>query len=121
MTNRIELLSHVLIAPSWPTALLAKEAAGIDAVSGGRPTPDIGVGAGPDNFLVAGHRWRGAASAPPSTCAPTAMSDAANRARAAKTRRSPLEPPDFPAVRRTRRAGTAAGRTPRCGRNLPGE
>ncbi|GHF83582.1 alkanesulfonate monooxygenase SsuD/methylene tetrahydromethanopterin reductase-like flavin-dependent oxidoreductase (luciferase family) [Amycolatopsis bartoniae] len=55
VTERIELVSHILIAPSWPAALLAKEVAGIDAVSGGRLTLGIGVGVRPDDFVVPGH------------------------------------------------------------------
>lgn len=35
-TSTIGLISNILIAPAWPPVLLAKEAAGIDAVSGGR-------------------------------------------------------------------------------------
>jgi alkanesulfonate monooxygenase SsuD/methylene tetrahydromethanopterin reductase-like flavin-dependent oxidoreductase (luciferase family) len=35
-TSTIGLLSSVLLAPVWPASLLAKEAAGIDGVSGGR-------------------------------------------------------------------------------------
>ncbi|WP_256097891.1 LLM class flavin-dependent oxidoreductase [Streptomyces sp. MnatMP-M17] len=37
-TSRIGLLSTVLLGAVWPAALLAKEAASIDGVSGGRFT-----------------------------------------------------------------------------------
>ncbi|TCC34933.1 LLM class flavin-dependent oxidoreductase [Kribbella sindirgiensis] len=50
VTTTIALTSSVLIAPVWPAALLAKELAGIDAVSGGRLTVGIGVGPRPDDF-----------------------------------------------------------------------
>ncbi|MEQ3549541.1 LLM class flavin-dependent oxidoreductase [Pseudonocardia nematodicida] len=53
-TQRIGLLSHVLLAPSWPAQLLAKEAAGIDGVSGGRLTLGIAAGMRPDDFVVPG-------------------------------------------------------------------
>lgn len=35
-TSTIGLYSSVLVGPAWPAVLLAKEAASIDAVSGGR-------------------------------------------------------------------------------------
>lgn len=61
-TSRIGLLSQVLLATTWPGALLAKEAASIDAVSAGRLTLGIGVGIREDDFVVPGHgpRDRGA-------------------------------------------------------------
>jgi alkanesulfonate monooxygenase SsuD/methylene tetrahydromethanopterin reductase-like flavin-dependent oxidoreductase (luciferase family) len=54
-TSTIGLLSNVLIGPAWPAALLAKEAAGIDGVSGERLTLGMGVGIRPDDFVAAGH------------------------------------------------------------------
>ena len=53
-TKSIGLLSNVLLASVWPPVLLAKEAAGIDAVSGGRLTLGLGVGGRPDDFVVDG-------------------------------------------------------------------
>ena len=53
-TKSIGLLSNVLLASVWPSALLAKETAGIDAVSGGRLTLGLGVGGRPDDFVVEG-------------------------------------------------------------------
>lgn len=58
-TSTIGLLSNVLLAPVWPAALLAKEAAGIDGVSGGRLTLGLAVGARPDDFVADGHGIRG--------------------------------------------------------------
>jgi alkanesulfonate monooxygenase SsuD/methylene tetrahydromethanopterin reductase-like flavin-dependent oxidoreductase (luciferase family) len=55
VTSRIGLLSSVLIAPVWPATLLAKEAAGIDGISGGRLTLGVGVGGRPDDFVADGH------------------------------------------------------------------
>jgi alkanesulfonate monooxygenase SsuD/methylene tetrahydromethanopterin reductase-like flavin-dependent oxidoreductase (luciferase family) len=55
VTSRIELLSSVLIAPVWPATLLAKEAAGIDGISGGRLTLGVGVGGRPDDFVAHGY------------------------------------------------------------------
>lgn len=54
-TSRIGLLSNVLVATVWPAALLAKEAAGIDGVSGGRLTLGVGVGIRPDDFVADGY------------------------------------------------------------------
>ena len=58
-TTTIGLLSAVLLAPTWPGALLAKEIAGIDGVSGGRLTLGVGVGSREDEFTVPGHGLRG--------------------------------------------------------------
>jgi alkanesulfonate monooxygenase SsuD/methylene tetrahydromethanopterin reductase-like flavin-dependent oxidoreductase (luciferase family) len=58
-TSTIGLISTVLLAPVWPGVLLAKEAAGIDAVSGGRLTLGIGLGGRPDDFVVDGFGPRG--------------------------------------------------------------
>lgn len=58
-TSRIGLLSHVLLATTWPAYLLAKEVAGIDGVSGGRLTLGIGVGIREDDFVAEGYGPRG--------------------------------------------------------------
>jgi len=53
-TSSIGLVSNVLLGTVWPATLLAKEAAGIDGVSGGRLTLGIGIGGRPDDFVVDG-------------------------------------------------------------------
>lgn len=53
-TSRIGLFSNVLLGPVWPAVMLAKEAAGIDGVSGGRFTLGLGLGGRPDDFVVDG-------------------------------------------------------------------
>src|SRR5689334_24306649 len=53
-TERIGLLSNVLLGPVWPPVLLAKELAGIDGVSGNRLTIGLGIGARADDFVVDG-------------------------------------------------------------------
>jgi len=58
-TSRIGLLSSVLIATAWPPVLLAKEVAGIDALSGGRLTLGVGAGIRPDDFVVDGYPEKG--------------------------------------------------------------
>jgi len=55
VTSRIELISGVLLATTWPGPLLAKELAGIDGVSGGRLTLGLGVGQRPDDFIAEGY------------------------------------------------------------------
>jgi alkanesulfonate monooxygenase SsuD/methylene tetrahydromethanopterin reductase-like flavin-dependent oxidoreductase (luciferase family) len=55
VTSRIGLMSNVLIAPVWPATLLAKEAADIDGISGGRLTLGVGVGIRPDDFVADGY------------------------------------------------------------------
>jgi alkanesulfonate monooxygenase SsuD/methylene tetrahydromethanopterin reductase-like flavin-dependent oxidoreductase (luciferase family) len=59
VTSRVELISGVLLAPTWPGTLLAKELAGIDGVSGGRLTVGLGVGIRPDDFVVEGFGSKG--------------------------------------------------------------
>jgi alkanesulfonate monooxygenase SsuD/methylene tetrahydromethanopterin reductase-like flavin-dependent oxidoreductase (luciferase family) len=51
-TTTIALISNILVAPVWPPVLLAKEAAGIDGISGGRLTLGLGTGGRPDDFVV---------------------------------------------------------------------
>ncbi|QVQ53405.1 LLM class flavin-dependent oxidoreductase [Spiractinospora alimapuensis] len=53
-TTSIGLLSTVLTGPVWPAALLAKEIAGIDEVSGGRLTLGVGLGGRQEDHLVEG-------------------------------------------------------------------
>ena len=58
-TSTIELVSTVLLATVWPPALLAKEIAGIDGISGGRLTLGVGVGGRADDFVADGHGMAG--------------------------------------------------------------
>jgi alkanesulfonate monooxygenase SsuD/methylene tetrahydromethanopterin reductase-like flavin-dependent oxidoreductase (luciferase family) len=58
-TARIGLLSGITVATVWPAALLAKEAAGIDGVSGGRLTLGVGVGIRTDDFVADGPGYQG--------------------------------------------------------------
>jgi alkanesulfonate monooxygenase SsuD/methylene tetrahydromethanopterin reductase-like flavin-dependent oxidoreductase (luciferase family) len=61
VTERVRLVSMVIIAPLRATATLAKEAATIDALSGGRLTLGVAVGARTEDYVAAGvpHRDRG--------------------------------------------------------------
>jgi alkanesulfonate monooxygenase SsuD/methylene tetrahydromethanopterin reductase-like flavin-dependent oxidoreductase (luciferase family) len=54
VTQRIRLATTIVISPLRNTALLAKEAASIDALSGGRLTLGLAVGARPDDYTAAG-------------------------------------------------------------------
>src|SRR2546421_4873284 len=50
VTQRIRLVTMVVVGPLRATALLAKQAASIDAMSGGRLTLGLSVGARPEDF-----------------------------------------------------------------------
>ena len=56
VTERVELVTNVLIAPQHGTALLAKQAASIDRISGGRLTLGVGVGLRADDFAACERR-----------------------------------------------------------------
>src|SRR5260370_10039774 len=53
VTRRLRLMTAVLLAPLRRTALLAKQAASLDALSNGRLTLGLGVGGREDDFLAA--------------------------------------------------------------------
>jgi alkanesulfonate monooxygenase SsuD/methylene tetrahydromethanopterin reductase-like flavin-dependent oxidoreductase (luciferase family) len=62
ITERIRLTTAIMIAPLHTnTALLAKQAASVDRISGGRLVLGMAVGARPDDFTASGaeHRSRG--------------------------------------------------------------
>ncbi|WP_198406872.1 LLM class flavin-dependent oxidoreductase [Nocardia terpenica] len=59
VTSRAELITGVLLGPTWPAPLLAKELAGIDGISGGRLTVGLGVGVREDDFVADGYGPRG--------------------------------------------------------------
>lgn len=60
VTERIGLLTDILIAPVRSnTALLAKQAATIDALSGGRLTLGLAVGGRPDDFELSKVEFKG--------------------------------------------------------------
>jgi alkanesulfonate monooxygenase SsuD/methylene tetrahydromethanopterin reductase-like flavin-dependent oxidoreductase (luciferase family) len=58
-TQRIGLFANVLIAPTRNPVLLAKEAASLDELSGGRLLLGLGVGAREDDFSVTGTDFHG--------------------------------------------------------------
>ncbi len=54
VTKRVRLASLVIVAPIRNTALLAKMAASLDALSGGRFTMGVAVGARAEDYVAAG-------------------------------------------------------------------
>jgi alkanesulfonate monooxygenase SsuD/methylene tetrahydromethanopterin reductase-like flavin-dependent oxidoreductase (luciferase family) len=57
VTQRIGLLTNLLLAPAYNPALLAKVTASLDQVSGGRLTLGVGVGGRPDDYELAGRSF----------------------------------------------------------------
>lgn len=53
-TSRIRLTTNILLAPAYSPVVLAKQAASIDAISGGRLTLGLGVGTRADDYAVTG-------------------------------------------------------------------
>ncbi len=58
VTKHIRLMTAVLLAPLRRTALLAKQAASLDALSNGRLTLGLGIGGREDDFLAAEASFR---------------------------------------------------------------
>ena len=59
VTERIELMTTILIAPYRNTAVLAKEAASLDQLSGGRLTLGVAIGARDDDYEASGASLEG--------------------------------------------------------------
>jgi alkanesulfonate monooxygenase SsuD/methylene tetrahydromethanopterin reductase-like flavin-dependent oxidoreductase (luciferase family) len=59
LTRRVRLATMVVIAPLRNTAILAKQAASLDALSGGRLTLGLAVGARGEDYQVSGIETRG--------------------------------------------------------------
>jgi alkanesulfonate monooxygenase SsuD/methylene tetrahydromethanopterin reductase-like flavin-dependent oxidoreductase (luciferase family) len=59
VTERIQLLTNILIGPSRSTAELAKQAATVDQLSGGRLTLGLGVGWRTSDFALTGRDFGG--------------------------------------------------------------
>ena len=59
LTNRVRLATMVAIAPLRNTAILAKQAASLDALSGGRLTLGLAVGARGEDYAASGIDSRG--------------------------------------------------------------
>lgn len=58
VTRRVRLATNIIIGPLRNTALLAKEAASVDALSGGRLVLGLALGARKDDYEVAGVDYR---------------------------------------------------------------
>ena len=59
VTTRVRLVTMVAIGPIRRAALLAAQAASLDALSAGRLTLGVSLGARPDDYDAAGASWRG--------------------------------------------------------------
>lgn len=68
VTRRIGLLASVVIVPTRETTLLARQAASIDALSGGRFSLSLGVGSGATTTSPRVRRSSVAAAASTSSC-----------------------------------------------------
>jgi alkanesulfonate monooxygenase SsuD/methylene tetrahydromethanopterin reductase-like flavin-dependent oxidoreductase (luciferase family) len=61
VTSRIRLLVNVLVLPLYNASVVAKQAATIDAQSGGRLTLGVGIGGREDDYRAALAPWKGRA------------------------------------------------------------
>ena len=59
VTERIELLTNILLLPTRDPVLIAKEAASVASISAGRLTLGIGVGAREDDYTATGTSFAG--------------------------------------------------------------
>src|SRR5919106_1639558 len=57
VTERIGLMTNILLSPTRNPILLAKEAASVDQLSGGRLTLGLGVGTRRDDFVASQQAW----------------------------------------------------------------
>jgi alkanesulfonate monooxygenase SsuD/methylene tetrahydromethanopterin reductase-like flavin-dependent oxidoreductase (luciferase family) len=57
-TERISLMTNILLAPVYPPVLLAKTAASIDQISSGRFSLGLAAGGRPDDYEVTGRNFR---------------------------------------------------------------
>ena len=85
VTERIGLLTNMLLVPAYNPVLLAKVTASIDQLSGGRITLGLGVGGRPDDYELTGRRLAsaGRGSTPTWSCC-------TRRGRASRSPGSPL-------------------------------
>jgi alkanesulfonate monooxygenase SsuD/methylene tetrahydromethanopterin reductase-like flavin-dependent oxidoreductase (luciferase family) len=58
VTRRVRLLTSVLIGPTRETTLLARQAASIDGLSGGRLSLGLGIGVREDDYAATGTSFR---------------------------------------------------------------
>ena len=59
VTQHVQLCTMIVIGPLRGTAVLAKQAATLDALSGGRLVLGLSIGARKDDYEAAGAQWRG--------------------------------------------------------------
>jgi alkanesulfonate monooxygenase SsuD/methylene tetrahydromethanopterin reductase-like flavin-dependent oxidoreductase (luciferase family) len=58
VTRRIRLMTSAVIGPTRETTLLARQAATLDALSGGRLSLGLGIGVRPDDYAATGFDFR---------------------------------------------------------------
>ncbi len=87
VTERVRLATTVIIGPLRNSALLAKEAATIDVLSGGRLTLGLALGARQDDYRVAGVPYANVARGSRSNCTTCVISGTRPKSARARFRR----------------------------------